>query len=87
VGIEWASRVTTIGLEFALPPLLGYGVDSWLRTTPVAMITGAVLGFATGMMATVKMARQFSDQARGKAGRCRDDRSPPPGPTGDANET
>jgi hypothetical protein len=51
------------------------------------MITGAVLGFATGMMATVKMARQVSDQARGKAGRSRDDRSPPPGPTGDANET
>jgi hypothetical protein len=87
VGIEWASRVTTIGLEFALPPLLGYGVDSWLRTTPVATITGAVLGFATGMMHTVSMVRQLPGQVRGRADqRFRDGRGPHSS-SRDANET
>ncbi len=60
LGMEWASRVTTIGLMFALPAVVGYGVDSWLHTIPVATITGAVLGFAAGMSNAVRMARQFA---------------------------
>ena len=72
VGVEWASRVTSIGMEFALPPLLGYGVDSWLRTAPVATITGAVLGFAAGMLHTVRVARQIPGGSRPLADRSRD---------------
>ena len=49
VGLELASRITTIGLEFALPAAAGYGLDSWLGTTPAATLIGAVLGFLAGM--------------------------------------
>jgi len=64
LGLEWSSRVVTIGLEFALPPALGYGVDSWLHTAPVATIAGAVLGFATGTLHTVRMSRRFAEGPR-----------------------
>jgi ATP synthase protein I len=60
VGMEWAARITTIGLEFALPPLLGSWADRWCRTGPWLMIVGAVLGFGVGMMHVLQLARQNS---------------------------
>ncbi len=64
VGLEWASRISTIGLEFVLPMVLGYGVDSWLRTTPVGTIAGAVLGFALGMWQTIRMTSKLAGPPR-----------------------
>ncbi|WP_406693738.1 AtpZ/AtpI family protein [Singulisphaera sp. Ch08] len=60
VGMQWASRISTIGLEFALPPLMGAGLDRWLRTSPLATLIGAVLGFAVGMMHLLRIAREGS---------------------------
>ena len=60
VGLELASRITTIGLEFALPPVAGFGLDYWLGTTPAATIVGAVLGFAVGMLHTVRMSSELA---------------------------
>jgi ATP synthase protein I len=60
VGLQLASKVTTIGLEFALPAAAGYGLDSWLRTTPVATVIGVVLGFLVGMMHAVRISREFA---------------------------
>jgi hypothetical protein len=62
VGLELASRVTTIGLEFALPPVVGFGLDSWLRTTPAATLVGALLGFLVGMLHAVRMSRELADK-------------------------
>jgi F0F1-type ATP synthase assembly protein I len=58
VGLEWASRITTIALEFSLPALLGYALDHWWHTTPAGTLVGAVLGFAAGMVHTLKLAQQ-----------------------------
>ena len=58
VGMEWASRVTTVGLEFALPPLAGAGLDRWWGTSPWATVVGAVLGFAVGMVHLLRIARE-----------------------------
>lgn len=58
LGLEWSSKITTIGLEFSIPALLGFGVDRWLRTSPAATVAGAVLGFVVGMMHTLRLARQ-----------------------------
>jgi ATP synthase protein I len=64
VGLELASRVTTIGLEFALPAAAGYGLDTWLRTMPVATVIGVVLGFLVGMLHAVRISREFSGEQR-----------------------
>ena len=58
VGMEWASRVTSVGLEFVLPALLGALLDHWWGTSPVALLVGAVLGFAVGMMGILRIARE-----------------------------
>ena len=58
VGMQWASRITTVGLEFALPPLMGAGLDGWWRTSPWATVVGAVVGFAVGMMHILRIARE-----------------------------
>ncbi len=57
-GVEWASRISTIGLEFALPPLAGAGLDRWWGTSPWATVAGAALGFAVGMVHLLRVARQ-----------------------------
>lgn len=81
LGIEWASRITTIGLMFALPAMLGYGVDSWLHTTPAGTIAGAGLGFAVGMLQTVRMSRQLGGGSVSRQDRSRDGGGPK-GPRG-----
>lgn len=73
VGLDLASRVTTIGLEFALPAAAGYGLDSWLGTMPVATVSGVVLGFVVGMLHVLRMSREMSGGFNRPAG----ERTPP----------
>jgi F0F1-type ATP synthase assembly protein I len=54
--MQWAARVTTVGLDFVVPSLLGALLDRWWGTTPVALLVGAVLGFAVGMMQILRIA-------------------------------
>ena len=54
----WASRVTSVGLEFVLPALLGALLDHWWGTSPAALLVGAVLGFTVGMMGILRIARE-----------------------------
>jgi F0F1-type ATP synthase assembly protein I len=56
--MDWAARVTTIALEFALPPLLGYWADGRFGTVPWLSVTGAILGFAVGMMHVLRLAQE-----------------------------
>jgi hypothetical protein len=58
VGVDWAARVTTIALEFALPPLLGYWADGRFGTAPWLSVTGAILGFAVGLMHVLRLAKE-----------------------------
>jgi ATP synthase protein I len=69
VGLELASRITTIGLEFALPPMAGFGVDRWLGTAPVGTIVGSVLGFVVGMLHAVRMSSDLAPGPRRPGGR------------------
>jgi ATP synthase protein I len=57
-ALEWVTLITTVGLEFALPPLLGGVLDRWWKTSPGFTIAGAVLGFATGMIHLFQIARE-----------------------------
>jgi hypothetical protein len=68
VGIEWASRVSTLGLEFALPPLAGAYCDRRAGTTPWLTLLGVVLGFAVGMMHILRIARAGQSGSPGPRG-------------------
>ncbi|HEX8203256.1 MAG TPA: AtpZ/AtpI family protein [Isosphaeraceae bacterium] len=60
LGLMWASRVTSLGLEFSLPVLGGYYLDRWRHTSPAATLAGLVLGFAIGMVHLLQIAREGS---------------------------
>jgi len=62
-GIQWASRITTIALEFSIPALLGFGLDRWWGTTPWATVAGAILGFVLGMTQTLRIAREVPGES------------------------
>lgn len=71
IGLEWASRVSTIGLEFALPPLAGAYVDQRAGTSPWVTLLGVLVGFAVGMWHILRIARETQrdgtrDQGPGK---------------------
>jgi ATP synthase protein I len=64
----WASRVTTVGLEFALPALLGVWLDRYWSLAPLGVIGGAVLGFIGGMAHLLQMSREGSNSDRKRPG-------------------
>ncbi|HEY2159203.1 MAG TPA: AtpZ/AtpI family protein [Isosphaeraceae bacterium] len=73
LGVRWATRVTSIGLEFALPALLGGYLDRRFGTGSLLTILGAVFGFVAGMVHLMAIAREEaksspSGRARGPAG-------------------
>jgi ATP synthase protein I len=67
VAMEWASRVTTIALEMALPPIVGYWLDRRFGSAPALAIVGAVLGFCAGMLHLTRIAQ--ANKNKGKRGR------------------
>jgi len=60
VGLNWASRIVTIGLLFSLPAVIGYGFDRWFDSNPVGVLLGAILGFVLGMLQVMSLARSLN---------------------------
>lgn len=58
VGMQWASRISAVGMEFAVPPVLGILLDRWWGTSPLATIVGMFLGFAVGMRHLLEIAHE-----------------------------
>lgn len=63
-GVRWASRVTTIGLEFALPPALGHWLDRRWGTGAILTIVGVLLGFGGGLLHLLAIAREETKPPR-----------------------
>jgi hypothetical protein len=57
-GMEWATRVMTLGFELALPTLGGYALDRWWGTSPLATLAGAILGFTALMVHLFRINRE-----------------------------
>jgi F0F1-type ATP synthase assembly protein I len=57
----WSSRITSIGFQFAVPVGFGWWLDRRWGTEPWLMVVGALLGFLTGTLALVQLAK---DSAR-----------------------
>jgi len=50
-------------MGFAMPALIGFGLDRWWGTTPRATIAGAILGFVSGMIQTLRLAREVPGES------------------------
>lgn len=70
IGLDWGARVTSIGLEFCVPAVLGHFADRWLSTTPWLTVSGALLGMAVGMLHVLRLPAELAKSGdRAKAGR------------------
>jgi len=49
VGLQWATTITTIGFEMAVPTLGGWWLDQHFDTAPVWTIILALLGITVAM--------------------------------------
>lgn len=58
--MDWGARVTSIGLEFALPAVLGHFLDKWLGSAPWLTILGAILGMAIGMTHILRLPAELA---------------------------
>lgn len=67
-----ASLALRFGGEFGAAVLvgagLGFGVDYWLRTSPWGLVIGLCLGFATGVLNVVRLARASAAAAPPSSG-------------------
>jgi F0F1-type ATP synthase assembly protein I len=82
VGVEWASKVTTIAMGFSLPPVIGYALDRWWRLAPIATLAGTILGFVLGLLQVLALAREIPSGPSPRAGRSHRDSKSPPSPGG-----
>jgi len=85
MGVRWATRVTSVGLEFALPPLLGGFLDRRWGLGSTLTIAGAIFGFVAGMVHLLAIAREVAAEAA--PGPRRPETGPTPrGPADESNE-
>ena len=49
VGLQWATAITTIGLEIAIPTLAGAWLDDRYGTRPIWTVVLALLGLTVAM--------------------------------------
>ncbi len=69
MGVEWASKVTTIAVGFSLPPVIGFALDRWWGSAPIATIAGTILGFVAGLLQVLGLAREIPAGPSSKVGR------------------
>jgi F0F1-type ATP synthase assembly protein I len=87
VGAEWASKVTTIAVGFSLPPVIGFGLDRWWRSAPIATILGTILGFVLGLLQVLALSRDITAESTSKAGRSQPESKRPDSQRGLADES
>jgi hypothetical protein len=53
--MSWATTITAIAMEMALPALLGVGLDRWLATRFLFTVLGAIGGLVLGMVGLLRL--------------------------------
>ena len=59
-GYVLASRVTSIGLQMAVPPVIGWWVDLKWGLSPLFLIFGAVFGLVVSFFELLRFAKESS---------------------------
>ena len=58
VGMQWASRISSLGMEFVVPTLIGAAIDHRFGTSPAVLLIGAVAGFLLFMVHILRIATE-----------------------------
>lgn len=76
-GMVWATRVTSIAMQMAVPAGLGYLADRTWGLTPWLTIVGACIGFGLFTMEIVRLAQGVSPSRRKRSPSERPERDRP----------
>jgi ATP synthase protein I len=68
IGVQWASRITGLGLEVAVPTLVGAYIDNRWHSSPAGVLAGMVLGFAAMMVHVLQIAREGTNPPADRPG-------------------
>lgn len=60
-GYVIATRVTSVAMQMAIPPAIGWWADKKFNTEPWLVCLGAVLGFAVSMLELIRLAKESDD--------------------------
>jgi F0F1-type ATP synthase assembly protein I len=60
-GYVLATRVTSIGMQMALPPAIGWWADKKFNTEPWLLCLGAILGLTISLIELVRLAKESDD--------------------------
>jgi F0F1-type ATP synthase assembly protein I len=69
LGFEWASKVSTVAVGFSLPAIIGFGIDRWSGSSPVATLAGVAVGFVSGLIQIMRLAQNLPGQGPLRASR------------------
>lgn len=61
-AMQWVSQITAISMELVVLAVLGFWLDSMWGTDPWLLVSGALIGFAVGMMHLFQIVKQQSNQ-------------------------
>jgi F0F1-type ATP synthase assembly protein I len=64
IAAEWSARITTIGLEMALPAAGGFLLDRRIGTLPLFLVLGAMAGFAISIYHIIQIARSLDNKEK-----------------------
>jgi hypothetical protein len=76
LGLQWATTITTIGFEMALPTLAGWWLDQKFKTAPVWTIVLAVLGIVVAMRHLWEISKRLGRASRSAGATTPSDRTP-----------
>jgi hypothetical protein len=62
IGLEWSTRIITLGLEMAIPTVGGYWLDKHWGTLPFFVCVGAFVGVAIAVWQFFLIARQLMNR-------------------------
>lgn len=58
IGYAWATRISGIGFEMALPAFLGLWLDRKLGTVALFLILGTFIGMGIGFLQLLRIAKE-----------------------------
>ena len=62
-ALSVVSQITSISIMAALPGLAGFGLDSWLGTKPLFVLTGAGLGMVAAVYQLAQLVKRLEADA------------------------
>lgn len=59
VGLQWATRITSVSMMVVIPTGIGWWCDQRWGTSPWLLLTGVAVGLATGALSFLQIVKEL----------------------------